>query len=29
MAGFTMQVQFAIFLLYVHWNPDKSHVSCD
>ena len=23
MAGFTMQVQSAIFLLYVRWNPDN------
>lgn len=29
MAGSTIQVQSAIFLLYVHWNPDKSHVNCN
>lgn len=29
MAGSTMQVQSAISLLYVHWNPDKSHINCN
>lgn len=29
MAGSTIQVQSAISLLYVHWNPDKSHVNCN
>ena len=24
-----MQVQSAISLLYVHWNPDKSHINCN
>lgn len=29
MAGFTMQVQSAIFLLYVRWYPDSPHAVRD
>ena len=29
MAGFTMQVQSAISLLYVRWNPDSPRVVWD